>query len=142
MPDVVPVRTGERTAQQRAGDAAEAIVAERLLSARWRILGRNVRVGRCELDLVAIDPGPPAALVVVEVRWRRSRAFGLAEETFDARKRGHLRAAIGRLLEAGGLPGGIALPRLPLRVDLVVVEPPAHSPGTPRIRHHRSALSG
>ena len=29
-------------------------------------------------------PGPPARLVVVEVRWRRSREFGLPEETFDS----------------------------------------------------------
>jgi len=126
-------RTGdatERTAAQRTGDAAEDLVADRLIGAGWTILGRNVRVGRGELDIVAIDRGPPPELVIVEVRWRGRRDFGLAEESLDHRKRAHLRASIGRLL-ADGLQGGIALPAHPIRVDLVVVEPGQ------RIRHHR-----
>ena len=119
-----------RTAKQEAGDEAEALVAARLLAAGWTVLGRNVHAGRGELDLVAIDPGPPRELVIVEVRRRTSRSFGLAEETVAFAKRSHLRLAIGRLLE-DGLPGGVAMPRLPLRVDLVVVEPGS------RVRHHR-----
>jgi putative endonuclease len=130
-----------RTVAQLAGDSAEALVGERLTAAGWTILARNIHVGRHELDLVAVDPGPPPALVVVEVRWRRSRAFGLPEETFDHRKRHHLRAAIGRLLE-DGFPGGGPVPRLPVRLDLVVVEPPPRHGAKPRIRHHRDALAG
>ena len=122
---------GVRTSKQLVGDEAESFVAASLERAGWTILGRNIRAGRGELDLVAIDPGPPRELVIVEVRRRSSRAFGLAEETVAFRKRAHLRAAIGRLLE-DGLPGGADLPRLPIRVDLVVVEP-----GSP-MRHHRS----
>jgi putative endonuclease len=126
-----------RTTAQAAGDDAESAVAAGLAGNGWTILARNVRVGRGELDIVAIDPGPPAELVIVEVRWRRSRAFGLAEETIDHRKRAHLRAAIGRLRH-DGLPGGTPLPRLPVRVDLVVVEP-GISPREPdRVRHHRA----
>ena len=126
-----------RTDAQATGDDAESAVAAELATKGWTILARNTRVGRGELDLVAVDPGPPRMLVIVEVRWRRSRAFGLAEETLDHRKRAHLRAAIGRLLE-NGLPGGAALPRLPFRVDLVVVEPGAGHETAPRIRHHRA----
>ena len=37
-------------------------VADRLAAGGWRILGRNVHVGRRELDIVAVDPGPPAWL--------------------------------------------------------------------------------
>ena len=73
-----------------------------------RILARNVHVGRHELDLVAIDPGPPTALVVVEVRWRAGREFGLPEETVDHRKRVRVRAAAYGLLDRGTLPGRIA----------------------------------
>jgi putative endonuclease len=120
---------------QRAGAAAERLVAERLLAAGWRILGRNVRIGRDELDLVAIDPGPPAALVVVEVRWRGRRDFGLAEESFDRRKRLALRRAVGALLDAGTLPDGTPLPRLPLRIDLVALDRAAD--GRRSVRHHR-----
>lgn len=130
-----------RTRGQRVGDAAEALVARRLAEAGWTIVGRNVRVGRGELDIVAIDPGPPAALVVVEVRWRRDRGFGLPEETVGWRKRRHLRAAAMRLLDEG-LRDGRALPALPLRFDLVVVEPAVAAGGEPRIRHHRYVLGG
>lgn len=126
-----------RTDAQALGDAAESAVAAALVAAGWMILGRQVRLGRGELDIVAIDPGPPRMLVIVEVRWRRSRAFGFAEETIDHRKRAHLRAAIGRLLEEG-LPDGTPLASLPMRVDLAVVEPPIRAGDTPRIRHHRA----
>lgn len=127
-----------RTPAQRAGDAAEEEIARRLAAAGWTVLGRNVRVGRAELDIVAVDHGPPAALVVVEVRWRRDRSFGLPEETVDWRKRARLRAAGLRLVERATLPDGRPLPRLPLRLDLVVVEPAVNV--AERIRHHRGVL--
>jgi putative endonuclease len=123
-----------RTPAQRAGDAAESLVAQRLTEAGWTILGRNIHVGRHELDLVGVDPGPPAALVVIEVRWRAERSFGLPEETVDHRKRVRVRAAAYGLLDRGTLPDGSRIPRLPLRFDLVVVEP------GDRIRHHRHAM--
>ena len=116
-----------RTAAQRRGDEAEALVAARLIAAGWLIHARNVRVGHLELDLVATDPGPPPTLVFVEVRWRSRRDYGLAEETVDNRKRARLRAAAFRLIDR---PAS-ALPRLPIRFDLVGVE----SDG--RLRHHR-----
>src|ERR1035437_3986269 len=130
----------ERTDRQKAGDAAEALVAERLAARGWLILARNIPAGRSELDIVAVAPGPPARLVVVEVRWRRSREFGLPEETFDYRKRAHLRAGVARLLERGQLPDGSDLPRLPLSLDLAVVEP--GDGGVPRVRLYRDALAG
>ncbi len=129
--------TASRTPSQRAGDAAEDAVAATLAGRGWAVLGRRVRAGRSELDLVAVDPGPPPALVVVEVRWRRSRSFGLPEETVDRRKLGHLRAGVGRLVEAGRLPDGRGLPDLPVRLDLIVVEPAAASGLPDRVRHHR-----
>jgi putative endonuclease len=128
-----------RTAAQQAGDSAESLVLVRLLAAGWSVLARNVHVGRHELDIVAVDPGPPAALVVVEVRWRASRGFGLPEETVDHRKRTHLRMATYGLRDRGVLPDGSPLPRLPVRFDLVVVEPGARG-GEPIVRHHRAAF--
>src|SRR5262245_50612105 len=124
----------DRTPAQRLGDRAETLVADHLANAGWTILERNVRVGRDELDLVAIDPGPPRCIVVVEVRWRASRAFGLAEETVDGRKQARIRRATWRWLEAAGAP------RLPLRFDLAVVEPATAPAQSPRIRHHRAAF--
>jgi len=122
-----------RTAARRAGDAAEELVAARLTAAGWTVLRRNVHVGRHELDIVAVDPAPPAAIVIVEVRWRASRDFGLAEESVDHRKRARVRQAAFGLLERGGLPP------LPLRFDLIVVEP-AERGGEARVRHHRGAF--
>ena len=132
-------RPGARTAAQRIGDDAETLVAARLTEQGWSILARNVHVGRHELDLVAVDPGPPARLAIVEVRLRSTRAFGLAEETVDFRKRRHVRDAAWTMMAAGSLPDGRPLPQLGLRFDLVVVEPDSAG-RTPRIRHHRGAF--
>ena len=128
-----------RTAAQQAGDSAESLVLVRLQASGWTVLARNVHVGRHELDLVAVDPGPPAALVIVEVRWRKSRGFGLPEETVDHRKRTHLRVATHGLRDRGVFPDGSPVPRLPVRFDLVVVEPGSRG-GEPAIRHHRAAF--
>lgn len=130
-----------RTAAQQIGDRAEDAVAAALAAAGWLVLGRRVRAGRAELDIVAVDPGPPAALVVVEVRWRRSRAFGLPEETVDGRKVARLRRGALRLIGEGTLPGGRPLPDLPLRLDLVAAEP-AGAADRLRLRHHRAIGEG
>jgi Holliday junction resolvase-like predicted endonuclease len=114
------------------------MVAELLAARGWTILARNVHAGRSELDIVAVDPGPPARLVVVEVRWRRSREFGLPEETLDRAKRGMLRRGIARLLESGVLPDGSRLPHIPIAVDLGVVEPGVGS--VPTARLYRNVL--
>jgi putative endonuclease len=120
-----------RTAAQRSGDAAEALAASHLTRLGWQVLARQIRVGRAEIDLLALDPEPPGALVVVEVRWRARRDFGLVEETVDARKRARLRRAAFALREVAELPDGQPLPRLPYRFDLIVAEPGG------RLRHHR-----
>ena len=129
-------RVPARTPQQLVGDAAESLVAARLVAQGWSILARNLRVGRRELDIVAVDPGPPPALVIVEVRWRRDRGFGVPEESVGWQKRRHLRRAALELIEQG-IVGGTILPRHPLRVDLVVVEPGAVPGAQQRLRHHQ-----
>lgn len=135
-------RLGTRTEAQRLGDRAERLAAARLVDAGWTILATNLRIGRKEIDIVALDPGPPGSIVLVEVRWRARRDYGLVEELFDRRKRAHLREAAGRLVAGGRLPDGQPLPRAGIRVDLVVLEPPAAPGGPVRLRHHRDALAG
>jgi putative endonuclease len=125
-----------RTPAQQAGDEAEALVARRLRAQAWQIIGTQVRVGRAELDILAIDPGPPKCLVAVEVRWRRRRDFGLPEETVDHVKVRRLQRAILGLLEARALPDGRSLPWLPVRVDLVAVD--RDRDGSLAMRHYRS----
>jgi putative endonuclease len=123
------------TRAQRIGDEAEAVAARLLEAAGCTILARNVRLGRDELDLVVIEPGPPDTLVVVEVRRRGRRDFGVAEETLDHRKRAAIRRALGKLLTLGILPNGVVLPRLAIRVDLIAID--SDVGGRPSVRHHR-----
>ena len=120
-----------RTSAQVTGDAAESAVAAYLTALGWQVLALHVRVGRAELDIVAVDPGPPPALVIVEVRWRGRRDFGLPEETVDGRKRARLHQAGFALRDRGRLGDGTLLPHLALRFDLIAVEP------GDRLRHYR-----
>jgi putative endonuclease len=76
------------------GDRAETLVAEHFEGQGWEIVGRNVRVGPYELDLVAIDQ---RTAVVMEVRTRGPGAFTTAIGSIDAAKRRHLRAAGSRI---------------------------------------------
>jgi putative endonuclease len=69
------------------GDEGENEAAAYLRKKGFTILGRNVRLSRGELDLVAEDHG---VLVFVEVKRRRSDAFGGAAEAVDFRKQAKL----------------------------------------------------
>ena len=119
---------------------AEEVAAGRLIEAGWRVLGRNVRVGRRELDIVAVDPTPPARLVAVEVRYRTRRDYGVAEESFDRGKQARTLAALMTLRSAGRLDDGTIVPALTPAVDLIVIEPAVTSRGAIRVRHHRDVL--
>ncbi|MGC8633944.1 MAG: YraN family protein [Candidatus Limnocylindrales bacterium] len=127
--------------RQASGARGEGLAAEYLEGLGWTILGRRVRVGRDEIDLLAVEPGPPACLVVVEVRTRSSGRYGTPEESVDRRKVARLYRAAAGLRAMGALPGGMPLPMRPWRVDLVAVDDgPAIGPGAggPAIRHLRA----
>lgn len=129
---------GARTLRRRHGDRAEELAARYLIERDWAILARNVRVGRDEIDLLAIDPGPPRQLVLVEVRSVSDRRFGPPEERLDRAKRRRCYRAAFALSDQGRLPDGRPLPRLPWRVDLVAVDlDPVLAPGYggPTFRH-------
>jgi putative endonuclease len=129
------VERARSTPAQRIGDEAERLAAIRLEALGWRIVARNLRVSRAEIDLLAIDPADPPMLVIVEVRQRNRRDFGLAEETVDFRKRAMLRRAAGELAMRPTLPDGRRLPALPVRVDLIAID--RGPDGRPSWRHHR-----
>ncbi len=71
-------------ARQHFGRAAEEAAARYLIRHGWRLLGRNVRIGRGELDIVA-RRGP--VLAFVEVKARRTRTCGAPEDAVGALKR-------------------------------------------------------
>jgi Holliday junction resolvase-like predicted endonuclease len=117
-------------------------VALYLAASGWVVLARNVRLGRLELDIVALDRGPSAVppgspdgaapgtrggrLVIVEVRSSSGSGFGAPEEAVDHAKVARLYAAAWRLSRSGELPNGQRLPGLRWRVDLVLVGRTAH----------------
>ncbi|CAN5606651.1 hypothetical protein BH23CHL6_BH23CHL6_02300 [soil metagenome] len=123
------------TSRQRVGRQAETDAAQHLQAIGWEVLARNIRTGRDEIDVLALDPGPPRCLVVVEVRSLRSTAFGAPEEGVSGHKVMCLYRALATLRAAGELPGGRSLPAVDWRVDLLVVD---RRPGHQELRHLRA----
>jgi len=81
---------------QALGRWGEMQAADYLAANGYAILARNVRTHYGEIDLIANQDGPgdPTSLVFVEVKTRRSAAYGLPEEGVNRRKWEHLCASI------------------------------------------------
>ena len=71
-------------ARQTLGRLAEQAAADYLSRQGWHLLGRNVRVGRGELDLI-VRRG--RVLAFVEVKARCTATCGSPEDAVGARKR-------------------------------------------------------
>ena len=111
---------------QHRGRAGEDLAVAYLSLAGLAPVGRNVRFGGVEVDVVADDG---ATRVLVEVRLRTRGDFGGAAATVDRRKQERLvRAA--RSLEQQG--------RSRIRVDVVAID--LHGDGA-RLTHHRNAVT-
>lgn len=83
------------SARQQLGQRGEELAAQHLVQLGFEIAARNVRVGRCELDLIATR----ARLVVFcEVRARSSSALLEPAETIDRAKVGRIRRAAAQWL--------------------------------------------
>ena len=65
------------------GAVGERLAAEHLERIGWRIIDRNVRAGRGELDIIAMDGDE---LVIVEVRTRRIGKLSPSETTVGPNK--------------------------------------------------------
>ena len=112
------------------GRLGETLAARYLARAGCRILARNWRAGRLELDLVVRDG---RTIAFVEVKTRRPGPQAPAEAV-DRRKRRRLRRAAGRwIAEHPGTRGDY-------RFDVVAVTLGAD--GRARIRHLRGAFTG
>ncbi|HON41923.1 MAG TPA: YraN family protein [Bacillota bacterium] len=95
---------------QDVGRAGEVLAREYLVSLGYEILGCNLRLGRNEIDILARDGD---VLVVVEVKTRRSTAFGRPEEQITLGKLRTLRLVATRV--------SAACRGAPVRVDVVAV---------------------
>jgi putative endonuclease len=91
-----------RHANRTLGAEGEERAARFLAARGYCVVGRNVRAGGVELDLVATRG---RLVVFVEVKTRRSRAAGAPEEAVDFRKRERLTRGALAWLAANGRPG-------------------------------------
>ncbi|MGE3073366.1 MAG: YraN family protein [Dehalococcoidia bacterium] len=114
------------TSRRQLGDFGERVAAHRLESMGMRILDRNVRVGRIEIDLIATDGDD---FVFVEVRTRRAKVDMAAESLDPAKLRRMWHAALG-YCEARAIP----LERA--RIDVVAIDLD-HGGHERRIEHYR-----
>lgn len=64
---------GRSWRRKRVGELGEALAAEHLSAAGYVIVGRNVKLSGCEVDILARQGG---VMVVVEVKTRLTAAFG------------------------------------------------------------------
>ena len=85
------------------GQAAETLVIQGLDLRGWKVLCRNLRVGRLELDVVAEHGG---VLHVIEVRSRVGTHAGDPLETVGPGKRRALGRAVAAAVARGLLPRG------------------------------------
>lgn len=102
-----PAISDERTrplkrTRSETGRDAEALVAKRLEDQGFTILGRNVRVGRLELDIIARRA---SIVVVCEVRARAHARFLEPVATIDRAKVERVRRAAAEWLTTANLRG-------------------------------------
>ncbi len=111
---------------RRGEDVVEALLRER----GYAIVGRNVRVGRLELDLLARRGG---LLIVCEVRSRTSDRVVAPVETIGREKIQRVRRATARWLMENAWPGAT------VRFDAasVVFDGPR---GAPRVDYYEDAF--
>jgi putative endonuclease len=112
------------------GSWGEAIAAKDLATRGYVVRARNWRHGHGELDIIAEREG---AIVFVEVRTRRSDAFGKPEESLTPRKRAALIATAQAYLDAHGLTDA------PWQIDVIVIELDARN-ALSRLEHIEHAI--
>lgn len=101
--------------RQESGQTAESLACKHLEENGLRLVTRNWRCKRGELDLIMLDG---KTLVFVEVRFRKHLGWGGALESVDLRKRGKLILAAQQFLQTD--------PRWnksQCRFDVVAIEP-------------------
>ena len=121
------------TDRRSRGAAVEAAAREHLLTQGLRDIAANASFRFGELDLVMLDPNAREACVVfVEVRYRRSAAFGGGAASIDAGKRRRLVHAAQAFLAAHR-----QYRNAPCRFDVVEAD---GDPSAPRLHWLRDAF--
>ena len=105
-------------AKDAVGRYGEDVAAAHVVGRGWDVLDRNWRTRDGELDLVALDGDE---LVVIEVKTRRSIAFGHPAEAVTPRKLARLRRLAGAVAR-----GARRAPEV-VRIDVIAVLLPARA---------------
>ena len=100
---------------KQSGKDAEDSACDYMLRQGLRLLARNFRTRRGELDLVMLDG---ETLVIAEVRSRSHAGFGGALASIGVRKRDRIIHATRQLLAQRP-----ALANRPVRFDVIALEP-------------------
>ena len=121
---------------QQIGARGEALAADFLEEQGWRVMERNYRFERAEIDLVCFEPAADTAhggeIVFVEVKTRTGVGFGRPEEAVAEAKQAHIVYASRAFLYEYQLEGA------PCRFDVVSVVLRGEDP--PEITHFRDAF--
>lgn len=117
------------------GDHGEELAAAYLSEAGYRILDRNYRYERAEIDLVCFDAteeGARGRIVFVEVKTRSGLGFGAPEEAVTDEKQDHVIHAAKAYLYERQLEGA------PVRFDVISVL--LNQDRSPDINHYKGAF--
>ena len=114
------------------GRRAEDVASSFLLNDGYVILGRNVRVSRLEIDVIA-RLGPVVA--VVEVRTRGGGSWLKPLDTLDWKKKRRVRAA-GETLWRKRFKNDASLERMRFDIIAVTFDPD----GVPSVEHIKAAF--
>jgi putative endonuclease len=98
------------------GDRGEDIAASFLRDAGYRVLERNYRFERNEVDLVCLDPRTGGEIVFVEVKARTGPGYGPPEASVTEEKRQALIEVSRAYLHERQLEGA------PARFDVVAIQ--------------------
>ncbi len=93
---------------QVRGSNGESLAVRHILRQGMNILGRNVRLGRDEIDVVAFDPFDKC-IAFVEVKMRTNGAEYHPSLNMTWRKRRHMVRAARRWVHQNGYDGGYRL---------------------------------
>jgi len=118
------------SASKKVGNRGEDLAASVLRDAGYRVLDRNYRYGRNEVDLVCLDPRSEE-VVFVEVKARTGTGYGPPEASVTQEKRATLIEVARAYLHDRQLEGA------PARFDVVGI---LLDGDTPQIAHHKNAF--
>jgi putative endonuclease len=111
-----------------SGKLGESLAADYLTAKGYRVVCKNYRFGRYELDLICRQE---ETLVFVEVKARSSARFGYPEQFITARQAAFLRAAAESYIFKINWQAAV-------RFDVVAIL--LNEEGVPEIRHFEDAL--